>query len=404
MTRLIPAGNKKGKWHLSVALVHGVRVGEGGLGLQAATALCGLADSKHTIHAYGPGLAPTWPFEQPPPHAVWHRRAFKPLVPSEYTPYRWLKGRLQYKADRAIGSWAAREIARQQPRCCYLFTQVALETLRWARASGVPTVLDNPNGHIAGFRQVYCEEARRWYRSGYLGHPTPAMVARVEEEYRLANGVRVSSEWAKKSLVKWGVSESKIVVIRQIVNLNRFRPSPDFPPPDGPLRLCYVGSLDFRKGFLYLLKALQSFPPGRIRLTIVGASGTRSCKKLYQRESAELDLSLVPGDPLHALQSSELSILPTLEDGFGFAIGEAMACGLPVIVTDQCGGAELVQHGISGWVVPSRDASAIAEVLQLALDKRKNLREMGRAARSSAERFLASSNSCSLHDWLYSLN
>jgi glycosyltransferase involved in cell wall biosynthesis len=155
---------------------------------------------------------------------------------------------------------------------------------------------------------------------------------------------------------------------------------------------------------VYLLKALQSFLPGQIRLTIVGASGTRLCKKLYQRESAGLDISLAPGDPLHALQSSELFILPSLEDGFGFVIGEAMACGLPVIVTDQCGGGELVTHGVSGWVVPSRDATAIAGVLQLALDKRTNLREMGRAARFSAERFLAPSNTRRLHDWLYSWN
>jgi glycosyltransferase involved in cell wall biosynthesis len=403
-TSLLKPKGSKGSKGLSVALVHGVPVGAGGLGLQAATALCGLVDRNHTIHANGPGLAPGWPFDQPPPRAVWHCRAFTPLIPSEYTPYRWLKGRLQYKVDTAIGSWAAREIARQRPSCCYLFTQVALESLQWARASGVPTVLDNPNGHIAGFREVYCAEARRWSRTGYFGHPTPAMVARVEEEYRLADRIRVSSEWAKRSLVERGVPESKIMVIRQIVNLDRFRPPLDFPPPEGPLRLCYVGSLDFRKGFVYLLKALQSFPPGQIRLTIVGASGTRSCKKLYQRESAGLDVSLTSGDPLRALQSSELFILPSLEDGFGFVIGEAMACGLPVIVTDQCGGAELVTQGDSGWVVPSRNACAIAEVLRLSLAKRSHLREMGRAARASAERFLAPSNTNRLHDWLYSGN
>src|SRR5262249_13068144 len=148
--------------------------------------------------------------------------------------------------------------------------------------------------------------------------------------------------------------------------------------PEGPLRLCYVGSLDFRKGFVYLLKALQALPCGQIRLTIVGSTGTRSCRKLYQRESAGLDLSCAPGDPLHPLQSSELFVLPSLEDGFGFVIGEAMACGLPVVVTDQCGGAELVEHGVSGWVVPSRDAAAITDVLRLALDRRKYLAEMGR--------------------------
>jgi glycosyltransferase involved in cell wall biosynthesis len=84
------------------------------------------------------------------------------------------------------------------------------------------------------------------------------------------------------------------------------------------------------------------------------------------------------GDPVPVLQASELFVMPTLEDGQPFAVAEAMACGLPVIVTTSCGAAGWVTPGRTGWLVAPRDIAGLSQVLQQALDCRSALPAMGR--------------------------
>ena len=90
-----------------------------------------------------------------------------------------------------------------------MFTQVGLETLQWAQESAVPTVLESPNGHIRNFRCVYENKCKAGV-PGLRGHPSPEMVERVEQEYALADRVRVSSRWSKASLVECGVDAQKM--------------------------------------------------------------------------------------------------------------------------------------------------------------------------------------------------
>ena len=377
-------------------LIHGVPGGIGGLGVQSANAAAALASVASGVHAFGPGPVPAstngnihW-HQAPAPSSLWS---------PQYTWRRWYQGRAQFERDARLGRWAAAGIAQLRPRLCYTFTQVGLETLKWSRSNGVPSSLESPNGHIRNFRSVYESESDRWCRSRYRGHPAAAMVERVEEEYDLADRIRVSSQWSKDSLIARGLPPNKISVIQQPVDLERFRPAPHPPKPTGPLRICFVGSLDLRKGFVYLLRALRLLPPDAASLEIVGATGSRCCARLFTEESQELSVTSSVGDPLPAYQRAEIFVLPTLEDGSPFAVAEAMACALPVIVTSSCGSAEWVEEGRSGWVVPSRNPEAIAAVLERAIERRSELRAMGNAARKDTEERAGSSCFSSFSNW-----
>lgn len=370
----------------STAFVYGVSAGCGGLGLQAATALTALADGGPSVHAFGPGRVGRWPLPGAEPDVIWHESPR--LIPEwafRYTWWRWYQGRYQLEHDRRLGAWACAEVERLRPERCYVFTQVGLETLRWARAGGVPTVLDNPNGHIRHYREVFQEESRRWCATAHIGHPTEAAVERVEEEYELAGSIRVSSEWAKRSMVSRGVPAQKIQVIAQPLNLSRFTAGREPKPADGPLRLCYVGSLNLAKGFHYLLRALRAFGADAT-LEIVGATGNRPCRLLFERERRGLSVMSAPGDPLPAYRRAEVFVFPSLHDGFGFAPAEAMACGLPVIITGDSGAADWVRDGHAGWVVPPREIGALTEALREAARRRAELPGIGARARAEVER------------------
>lgn len=371
-----------------VACVFGAPPGQGGLGLQARSALEGLAGAWERVVAIGP---------LPPDFRAGDRFVPVPVqraLPgwlTRYTPLRWRTGLRQHIEDGRLGRWAAARVVECKPDGCYVFTQIALETLRWARSAGVPTVLDNPNGHLRNFRDVYCQQSRQWCDSRYRGHPTEAMVARVEEEYRLADRIRVSSAWARESLVAGGVSRDKIDVVPQPIDLDKYRPlpRPARPAHQGPLRVCFVGSLDLRKGFVYLLRAARLVGHGRLELRLVGGTGDRHCRRLLARETTDLDVYVMPGDPRPAYQWADVFVLPSLEDGFGFVVGEAMACGLPAIVTDACGAVELVEPGVTGWIVPAADTAALAGALETAILRRGDLVGMGQRARAAVEAHVA---------------
>jgi hypothetical protein len=247
-----------------IAFVFGTQPGIGGLGLQVRSALDGLTSAWSQVVAIGP--LPTGPGDGDRIVPVPARPALPGWL-TRYSPLRWWIGLRQQIEDGRLGRWAAARVAESKPAGCYVFTQVGLETLRWARDAGVPSVLDSPNGHLRNFRDVYCSQSRQWCDRRYLGHPTEAMVARVEEEYRLADRIRVSSAWARESLVAGGVPSGKIDVVPQPLDLDRYRPMPR-PAPAGPLRIVFVGSMDLRKGFVYLRRR-----DGRPRLP--AATGTR---------------------------------------------------------------------------------------------------------------------------------
>ncbi len=363
-------------------LAYSAPPGTGGLGHHVAGVIEALRPLFPGLRAFGP------PAEAAPGSARLQVTAPPTLVPDwrwRYTWFRYMTGTYREALDSRWGRWLAGELAREPYEQAYFFTQIAREALAVARDRGARTILDNPNGHIRDFRERLCTESERWTGWPYWGHPSESMVARVEEEYRLADRIRVSSGWAKRSLVERGVASDKVFVVPQGVDLERFRPVPK-PPAAGPLRLVFVGSFSLGKGFPYLLRAISRVGAARVSLEMVGATGDIWSRRLLDRLKTGLAVTHAAGDPLGAYQRGELFVLPTLHDGFGLVVAEAMACGLPIITTDACGAAEWIVLGQTGWVLPAGDEEALTSTLEEALARRHELADMGQAAHRASAR------------------
>ncbi len=87
------------------------------------------------------------------------------------------------------------------------------------------------------------------------------------------------------------------------------------------------------------------------------------------------------------MRRADLLVFPSVAEGFGLVIGEAMASGIPVLTTTHTGGVELITDGRDGWLVPAHDSSALAERLEWAANHRHELFEMGQRARQRAEQW-----------------
>ena len=364
-----------------VVFVHGAPVGVGGLGVEAGHSLHALAHGAREVHAIGPGPAPGF---VAPDNVTWH------VAPAGWgdvlrrSPARRAAGLTQRVIDSHLGQFAATRARALKPDLCYAFTQVALETLEWARDNAIAGVLENANGHIRGFRDVYVSETRKWCGGTYLGHPTPAMVKRVEREYAAATTIRVSSGWAQRSMAANGVPADRVVAVPQPLELVKYFPARGDRRPADPFRICFVGALDLRKGFGYLLRAARTVT-APVAITFVGGTGDRCSRQVLERERQGLQVDVAPGDPHAALARADLFVLPTLEDGWSFALIEAMASGVPVVTTSSAGAAEWVRHGVTGWIVEPASEQALAAAINQAIARRDDLPSMGNAARADVE-------------------
>jgi glycosyltransferase involved in cell wall biosynthesis len=178
----------------------------------------------------------------------------------------------------------------------------------------------------------------------------------------------------------------------------RVIPNPVDLPPPAPRRgdgrtLVAVGRLDEQKGFDLLLPAFARIAarhPGW-RLVIWGEGSERARLEALRDQlglAARVQMPGLTGRPGQWVDEAALVVLPSRYESFGNVVTEAMAAGLPILVTDcPWGPGEIVQHGIDGWLVPPEDVPALAEGLDLLMGDEALRARLAEAARHNVRRF-----------------
>jgi len=280
---------------------------------------------------------------------------------------------------------------RLSPSDGVLFTALgtAPRTLQKARRIGVATVLDVPIAHSGWVRETMREEAKLVpeYAVTLQGHDFPDwMVAANAEEFRVADVLLVLSSHERRTLVEHGVDEAKMIEIPLGVDLELFAPVPAEEDAAGIFRVIFVGQITQRKGLSYLIEAFSraALPASELLLVgpIIGSDAPWRATTGVRRVPA------VARSALPALYASaDVYVLPSLAEGFPLTQMEAMAMGLPVIVSENTSAYDVVTDGHDGYVVPIRDPDAIADRLRRLHDDRELRARMGAAARLRAEQF-----------------
>lgn len=263
----------------------------------------------------------------------------------------------------------------------------APRALRKAQRLGVPTVVDVPVAHAAWVRHTMREEARLVpeFAVTLQGHDFPDwMLAANEEEFRVADVLLVLSGYERRTLVEHGVDEAKMIHTPLGVDLQLFAPRPR--ARDGVFRIIFVGQITQRKGLSYLIQAFEraALPASELLLVgpIIGSDAP------WRATPGVRHVAPVPRAALPELYATaDVYVLPSLVEGFPLTQMEAMAMGLPVIVSEHTSAHDVVTDGQDGFVVPIRDATAIVERLRLLHDDADRCTRMGAAARLRAEDF-----------------
>jgi len=278
-------------------------------------------------------------------------------------------------------------VSRTLPRCDILlsWSGYSLRTAQQAQKRGIAVVIKRGSSHIEVQEELLLAEYDLWHYKGTA--VDPRMLKRELAEYALADKITVPSTFAQKTFIQKGFTAEQVWVTPDGVDTNFFQPAAS--PTEQPFRIIFAGGISLRKGIQYLLASLKQIGPSLpIELVLAGGFSDGGQESLKNYSGPYSYRGFASQTELRTLyQESSVLVLPSIEEGFGVVIAEAMACGVPVITTPNTGGPDLIRDGVDGFIVPIRDVEALTDQI-LTLYKQPDLRhQMGLAARERIKEF-----------------
>lgn len=264
----------------------------------------------------------------------------------------------------------------------YAYEDGALRTFRRAAKQGFRRIYDLPTPYFSFVEGIQRREASRWNVAARCEPQWKRK--RKSEELALANEVVVASGFTQSSLRQAGY-EGAIHVIPYGFPVEEFAPRSQ--TPSGPFTVIAVGAQSVRKGTPYLLESWRVAGLRHARLILIGKFDLPK-HFLDLAGDSVIHIPYVPRSELHAWYSqADLLAFPTLADGFGLVMQEAMCVGVPVVTTECGGGPECIRHGEEGWIVDAGSIDALVETLRFACGHREELAAMGHRARVRSESY-----------------
>lgn len=256
----------------------------------------------------------------------------------------------------------------------------SLATARAAKRRGARFVLDRACPHVDFQQQLFEQESAA---VGVAYRPQPAWFRdRQLAEYEEAERILAPSEYTRASFPE--AMRSKIIKA-PLFGRCAF-PAETHPQRHPEFTVGVVGGEPVRKGYLYLLDAWERLALANARLLIRTDADFAHYPALRQRIARLSNVEFVRYVPdiNDFYQRCDVFVLPSVDDGFGMALFEAMANEVPCIATTHCGSSELLTPGRDGIVIPPRNADLLAEALLSLYQQEDFRRTLASAARATA--------------------
>ncbi|MET1054813.1 MAG: glycosyltransferase family 4 protein [Pedobacter sp.] len=289
--------------------------------------------------------------------------------------------------DKATAAILNSENRKHKIDAVYCYEDGAVETFIAAKKLGMECLYDLPIGYWRSARNLLTAEKERWpeYASTLVGfRDSQRKLDRKDEELRLAERIFVASSFTAKTLNDYPGKLAPVEVIPY-----------GFPPVvedreyslahNRPLKLLFVGGLSQRKGIADLFAAVKNIGDS-VELTVVGMKMSVECPAL---DVALKEHHWIPSrshhEILELMRSHDVFVFPSLFEGFGLVITEAMSQGTPVITTDRTAGPDLITHGKDGWIIEAGSTEALQKQIEELITKPETIIAAGKAAMERAK-------------------
>lgn len=274
----------------------------------------------------------------------------------------------------------------KKPNVVYAYEDGALETFKQADDLNIMRIYDLPKGYWRAERDLLGKEREKrpeWAMTLAGFKDSDEKLRRKDLEIEYAEHIIVASSFTKSTLDYYPGNLPPITVIPY-----------GFPPvienreynfdSNRKLRLLFVGSLSQLKGIANVLEAVETLKD-KVELTIVGRKSTETCAPLnIGIQQHRYISSLAHHDVLLEMSKHDIFLFPSLFEGFGLVVTEAMSQGTPVITTERTCGADIITHDVNGWIVEASSTSSLVHQIEVILERPSDIKRVGRAAMEKA--------------------
>lgn len=269
----------------------------------------------------------------------------------------------------------------------YAYEDGALASFTKAKIIGIKCIYDLPIGYYKSARKLMQKEFEinpDWSSTLTGFNDSQIKLNKKDQELALADVVFVASSFTKKTLEEYSGNLPEIKVIPygfpKVSQTKRYQSL-----VNRKLKILFVGGLSQRKGLSYLFEAVEGLQ-NKVELTVIGHKAVPNCNALNTAlEQHHWIPSLAHDQVLACMREHDVFVFPSLFEGFGLVITEAMSQGVPVITTDRTAGHDIIQDGVDGWIVPAGSSIAIKEVFATILKTPEIVEQFGRAAQQKAQ-------------------
>ncbi len=293
---------------------------------------------------------------------------------------------LAYQANDWLMDVMRRHVSDANVRAVHAYEDCSLESFEEARRRGKPRIYDMPIGYYPAWvetqqrlLETYCD----WVAPGQASGCTHVRRDQKEKEMQLADIVLAPSTFVADTIHRF--IDKRVFVTPFGIDTDRWRPGPEQQTADRPLRVLFVGHISIRKGAPVLFEAWRRAALGKeSRLEMVGSWHLSEASKQRLPSGVEWLGHRTVDELRQHYHRADLFVFPSFFEGFSLAIGEALGSGLPVLVTEASGAADIIDE-TCGRVVRSGDVDELVEQLRFFHGNRDLLAGMRRAARAKAE-------------------
>jgi len=301
----------------------------------------------------------------------------------------------------------------------------ALKSIPAARKAGAKIIIESGSCHILEQKRLLEEEYAKFNVPFIPLHQKN--ITKMLQEYELADYIMTLSEFSYQSFIKHGMPKNKLLKVTCGIDVEYFLGAeqssarsnlPDDKKPwilkqvqdDTVLRSChpelvsgsqikskrfrviFVGLLNLRKGVQYLLQAWNKLdlPEDQTELLLVGNLAPDLkfvLDKIPMKKNIIFYGSTTRENLREIYMTGSIFVLPSVEDGFGMVMGEAMASGLPVICTTNTGGPDIITDQEHGFIIPARNIDILAEKIEWCYNNQETCKLMGINAQEQIKKF-----------------
>ena len=297
---------------------------------------------------------------------------------------------LAYEANDWLMRTMKRECRRKSVTAVHSYEDCSVWQFEEAKRMGKACIYDMPIGYYPAWEQTQEKLAARfadWLTAGGLPSNRWARPEQKQREMELADLVLAPSAFVKETILRFHPAKN-VALAPYGVDLEFWKPKAETLKPEklkSEIRFIYAGQCSIRKGTPVLLEAWKKAALADAELRLVGAWGLADSKQSSLPSGATYAGAASREGLRQEFQSADVFVFPTFFEGRALAVGEALACGLPVVTTRASGMTDLVDE-TCGRILPEGDEDALVETLRWFASNREKLAAMKTAARTKASR------------------